>query len=305
MYVFDRGKFLNESEVSISVRNRGLNYGMGCFEGIRAFWNESRQQLFVFRLADHFKRFHESGHSLNLTIPYSQMQLFHGTIQLLKINNVQEDTYIRPICIDGEKSLHPDTVNSFTRVMIYLVALKSYISKPTIKVKVSSWSRIGSNMIPPQTKPTAGYLNSALASTEAKLNGFDEAVFLTKEGKVSEGPGENIFIVKNGQLMTPPISDDILAGITRDTVMNLAKYVLRLPVFERSLARTELYSADEVFFTGTAIGIKPIVQIDRRNIGIGKEGPITKQIRLRYDQIVRGNNPNYSGYCTPVYSHQS
>lgn len=301
MYIFDQGKFIHESEFSISVRNKGLNYGMGCFDGIRAFWNEDQQQLYVFRLPDHLQRLHHSGESINLIIPFTQMQLFHFTIRLLIMNNVREDMYIRPICIDAENSLHPDAVNSSTRLMIYLVSLKSYISAPTIKVSVSSWTRIGNNIIPPQTKSTAGYLNSSLASTEAKLNGFDEAIFLTKDGNVCEGPGENIFIVKNQQLITPPISDDILAGITRNTVMHIATQELRLPILERSLARTELYSADEVFFTGTAIGIKPIVNIDRRMIGNGSEGAVTQQIRLRYDQIVRGNNPQYLGYCTSVY----
>jgi branched-chain amino acid aminotransferase len=166
--------------------------------------------------------------------------------------------------------------------LIYCTQLKYYISKPALDVSVSSWTRMGSNMIPPQAKPTGGYLNSALASTEARLNGFDEAIFLTNEGNVSEGPGENIFIVKNNQLMTPPISDDILAGITRNTVMQLA-HELRLPFFEKSLSRSELYSADEVFFTGTAIEIKPIIEIDHKKIGIGDEGPITKEIRSRYD----------------------
>ncbi|MDQ0857571.1 branched-chain amino acid transaminase [Bacillus sp. V2I10] len=283
------------------VRNKGLNYGLGCFEGIRAFWNEKQKQLFVFRLLDHYKRFHESGHSLHLNIPYSQMQLVYWTIQLLKINNIREDVYIRPICINGEITLGPELGGPFNRVMIYCTHLKEYIAKPALNVSVSSWTRVGSNMIPPQVKPTGGYLNSALASTEARLNGYDEAIFLTKEGNVSEGPGENIFIVKNNQLITPPISDDILSGITRDTVMQLAKHELRLPVFEKSLARTELYSADEVFFTGTAIGIKSIIQIDRRIIGTGQEGPITKEIRSIYEKIVRGDNVNYLGYCTPVY----
>jgi branched-chain amino acid aminotransferase len=301
VYIFDQGRFVDESEVSISVRNKGLNYGLGCFEGIRAFWNDSQEQLYIYRLFDHYKRFHESGKSLQLNIPYSQMQLFHWTIQLLKINNIREDVYIRPICINGENTLRPELSARFNRVMIYCIPLKEYISKSALHVSVSSWTRVGSNMIPPQTKSTGGYLNSALASTEARLNGFDEAIFLTEEGNVSEGPGENIVIVKNKQVITPPITDDILAGITRDTVKQLANHELRLPFIEKSLSRTELYSADEVFFTGTAIGIKPIIQIDHRIIGIGQEGPITKEIRSRYENIVKGNNPNYLGYCTPVY----
>ncbi|WP_311775112.1 branched-chain amino acid transaminase [Alkalihalobacillus sp. TS-13] len=301
MYIFDQGQFLNEDKGLVSVRNKGLNYGLGCFEGIRAFWNEKQKQLFVFRLIDHYKRFQESGSSLLLNIPYTQMQLVIWTIQLLKINNIREDVYIRPICINGENMLRPELAGPFNRVMIYCTLLKDYIAKPALNVSVSSWTRMGSNMIPPQAKSTGGYLNSALASTEARLNGYDEAIFLTKEGNVSEGAGENIFIIKNNQLITPPISDDILPGITRDTVMQLAKHELRLPVFEKSLARTELYSADEVFFTGTAIGIKPIIQIDRRIIGIGQEGLITREIRSIYEKIVRGDNVKYLNYCTPVY----
>lgn len=301
MYIFDQGRFLAEPEFSISIRNKGVNYGLGCFDGIRAFWNESQNQLFAFRTFEHCKRFHESCHSLNLPIPYSPMHLFHLTIQLLKINHIREDVYIRPLCIKGESTLRPDLSTPYNRVIIYSTLLKDYISKPALSVSISSWTRLGSNMIPPQTKPTGGYLNSALASTEARLNGFDEAVFLTAEGNVSEGAAENIFIVKNNHLFTPPVSDDILAGITRDTVMTLAKNEFKLPVLEKSLSRTELYSADEVFFTGTAIGIKPIIQIDRKMIGGGQEGPITKGIRSIYDQMVRGDIQKYLSYCTPVY----
>ncbi|WP_408007370.1 branched-chain amino acid transaminase [Pseudalkalibacillus sp. A8] len=300
MYIFDQGRFLREPEVSVSVRNKGLNYGLGCFEGIRAFWNSSQNQLYLFRLFDHYERFRESGKSLHLNIPYTTDQLIQWTIQLVKINAVREDVYIRPICIKGEDTLRPDLLSPYNRLFIYLTRL-DYIPKPALHVCVSSWTRIGSNMIPPQTKPIGGYLNSGLATSEARLNGFDEAILLTKEGKVSEGPGENIFIIKNKQLCTPPVSDDILSGITRDTVMQIAQKELNLSVIERSLARTELYSADEVFFTGTAIGIKPIIQIDRRIIGTGREGGITREIRSRYDQIVRGSNQGYLGYCTPVY----
>jgi branched-chain amino acid aminotransferase len=299
-YVFDQGRILDESMVSISVRNKGLNYGLGCFEGIRAFWNESQNQLFIFRIYDHYKRFHDSGNSLHILIPYSSLELIHWTIQLLRQNNVREDVYIRPICFKGANTLSPDLLDPFNRVSIYCTKIE-YMPKPALKVCVSSWNRSGNNMIPPQAKSTGNYLNSGLATSEASLNGFDEAIFLTDKGNVSEGPGENIFMVKNNKLITPPISDNILSGITRDTVMQIAKNELHLPVSEKSLARTELYSADEVFFTGTAIGIKPIINIDNRIIGKGSEGEVTKNIRFLYENIVRGNNPHYLGYCTPVY----
>ena len=299
-YVFDQGEILDESKVSVSIRNKGLNYGLGCFEGIRAFWNESQNQLFIFRIYDHYKRFQASGNSLHIHIPYTKIQLIHWTIQLLRQNNIREDVYIRPICFKGANTLRPDLIDSFNRVSIYCTELE-YMPKPALKVGVSSWNRTGNNMIPPQAKSTGNYLNSGLATSEASLNGFDEAIFLNDKGNVSEGPGENIFIVKNNKLITPPISDNILAGITRDTVMQIAKNEIQLPVLEQSLSRTELYSADEVFFTGTAIGIKPIINIDNRIIGKASEGIITKNIRFLYENIVRGNNTNYLGYCSPVY----
>jgi branched-chain amino acid aminotransferase len=300
MYVFDQGRILEESKVSVSIRNKGLNYGLGCIEGIRAFWNERQKQLFIFRIYDHFKRFHESGHSLHISIPYSISQLIVSTIQLLRKNNFREDVYIRPLCFKGANIIGPDLVDPFNRVSMYCTIIE-YKPKPALKVSVSSWNRLGNNIIPPQAKSTGGYLNSGLATTEAILNGFDEAILLTDRGHVSEGPGENIFIIKNNKLITPPISDNILAGITRDTVIQLAKIVLKIPVYEQSLSRAELYSADEVFFTGTAIGIKPIINIDNRIIGKGIEGPFTNYLRLFYDDIVRGNNPNFLNYCTPVY----
>ncbi|WP_035098443.1 branched-chain amino acid transaminase [Anoxybacteroides tepidamans] len=299
-YIFDQGQFVDESNAVISVRNKAFNYGLGCLEGIRAFWNEEHHQLYVFRLLDHYQRFFQSGKSLHIDIPYSPLQLAQWTIQLLRLNAVREDTYIRPICFKGANTLHPDLTNSYNRVIIYC-AKTAFIPNKALKVCITSWERIASNMIPPQTKSTGGYLNSALASAEANLNGFDEAIFLTAEGNVSEGAKENIFIVKNNQLITPPVSDDIVAGITRNTVMVLAKNILRIPVKEQSISRVELYSADEVFFTGTAIGVKAVVEIDRRTIGFGQEGPITKQIRNLYNQIVRGNHPDYLSYCTPVY----
>ncbi|MBN8203119.1 branched-chain amino acid transaminase [Bacillus sp. NTK034] len=299
-YVFDQGEILDESKVSVSIRNKGLNYGLGCFEGIRAYWNEYQKQLFIFRIWDHYKRLNESGNSLHIQVPYTPIQLIKWTIQLLRQNNVREDVYIRPMCFKGANTLRPDLTDPFNRVTIYCTAFE-YKPKPALKVCVSSWSRTGNNMIPPQAKSTGNYLNSGLATTDALLNGFDEAIFLTDEGNVSEGPGENIFIVKNNRLITPPISDNILAGITRDTVIQIAKNHLFLSVSEHSLSRTELYSADEVFFTGTAIEIKPIINIDHRKIGKGIEGDLTKKIRFHYENIVRGNNPHYLSYCTPVY----
>ena len=299
-FMFDRDGFVDELSLSVSVKNKGLNYGLGCIDGIRAFWNDEQKQLFIFRLEDHYKRFQGSGKSLFINIPYSVAQLSYLTKKLLLMNQVTQDVYIRPICFKGANTLRPDLRDQFNHLAIY-TDLTEYEPKPFFKVCISSWTRVGSNMIPPQAKPTAGYLNSGLAINEAILNGYDDAIFLTKEGNVSEGAAENIFIVRGNEILTPPASDDILPGITRDTVAKIVNNELGLSIFEKSIARVELYEADEVFFTGTAIGVKPVVEIDRRMIGNGKLGPVTLKIQQIYNQIVRGEMPAYLNYCSPLY----
>ncbi len=299
-FMFDKDRFVDERSLSLSIKNKGLNYGLGCIEGIRAFWNKEQKQLFVFRLDNHFKRFHGSGKSLYIPIPYSIDQLSEITRQLLSINQVTQDVYIRPLCFKGANTLRPDLNDPLNHLAIYL-DLTEYEPKPSINVCVSSWTRVGSNMIPPQTKSTAGYLNSGLAINEAVLNGYDGALFLTREGNVSEGATNNLFIVRRNEVVTPPVSDDILPGITRNTVAQIVYRELGLSMREQSITRVELYEADEVFLTGTALGIKPVVEIDRRMIGNGKIGQITHKIQKTYDQIARGGISSYISYCTSVY----
>ncbi|WP_243290902.1 branched-chain amino acid transaminase [Bacillus sp. FJAT-47783] len=299
-YIYDQGNFIEDKWATVSIKNKGLQYGLGFIEGIRAFWNREENQLYLFRMEDHYIRFHQSGNILHMPIPLSVDALNQITIELMKINKVMSDVYIRPICFKGEQTITPTLLEPINRVAIFQETL-TYVPKPSIKVSVSSWRRNGNDMIPPQAKSTAGYLNSALARLEANQNGFDEAIFLTTNGFVCEGSSENIFLVKEHQLMTPPVSDGILPGITRDTVMTLAKNELGMEVIERSVSRSELYRADELFFTGTAIGIKPIVEVDHRPVGQGKSGPITEKIQQLYELMVRGKLPNYKHYCTAVY----
>ncbi|WP_241657240.1 branched-chain amino acid transaminase [Halobacillus salinus] len=298
--MFDRTHFVDERTLSVSVKNKGLNYGLGCIDGIRAFWNEDKNQLYIFRLEDHFERFHRSGKALSIQIPYSVDQLSYITKQLLLMNRTTQDVYIRPICFKGGNTLRPELQDPYNHLAIYADYI-DYEPKPSLKVGISSWTRMGSNMIPPQAKSTAGYMNSGLAIQEAALNGYDEAVFLTEEGHVSEGAAENIFIVRGGEVFTPPIADDILPGITRDTVAEILMEELRIPISEKSIARVELYEADEIFLTGTAIGIKPIIEVDRRRIGKGEPGEVTLEIQRLYNKIVRGQMPPYLFYCTPLY----
>lgn len=301
-YVFYQGQIVEESEVKISIRSKAFNYGLGCFEGIRAYWDEEKQELYGFRLLEHYERLLESCKCLNMPIPYSAQELCDWTVELLKKNNLKTTTYIRPVVYKGSEKLSPTLYgDDDNRVLIYCQPLGSFTGKTELKVAVSSWRRISDTMLPPRTKATAAYLNSALASLEVLENGFDEAVFLTESGNVCEGPGENIFIVKKNKLITPPASDNILEGITRDVVMELAKNELGMEVVERSIARTELYNSQEVFFSGTAMEVTAVVEVDRKQVGTGKEGDVCKRLKELFFGLTTGNNPKYAHYCTPIY----
>ena len=301
-YVFYQGEIVEESQVSISIRSKAFNYGLGCFEGIRAYWDDEKQQLYGFKLKEHYERLLQSCKALNLNIPYSVEELCDVTVELLKKNGFKTTTYIRPIVYKGADSLGPTLYgDDDNRIVIYCLPLGSYTDKDELRVAVSSWRRISDTMLPPRTKATAGYLNSALASLEVLENGFDEAIFLTESGNVCEGPGENVFLVKNNKLITPPPSDHILEGITRDLVMTLAKDELGMEVVERSVARTELYNSQEVFFSGTAMEVTAVVEVDRRKVGSGSQGPVCKKLKDLFGQITLGRNPKYADYCRPVY----
>lgn len=301
-YVFYQGEIVEESTVSIDIRSKAFNYGLGCFEGIRAYWDEEKQQLYGFTMMQHYERLLESCKALNMNIPYTAEELCKFTVELLKKNEFKTSTYIRPIVYKGSTKLGPTLYgDEDNRIVIYCQPLEKYMGKSELSVAVSSWRRISDTMLPPRTKATAGYLNSALASLEVLQNGFDEAIFLTDAGNVCEGPGENIFLVKKGKLITPPPSDHILEGITRNLVMTLGKEELGIEVVERSVARTELYNSEEVFFSGTAMEVTPVVEVDRRIVGTGKEGQVCKELKELFHGITLGKNPKYAHLCTPIY----
>lgn len=299
--VFYQGEFMEERDVNISIRSKVFNYGLGCFEGIRAYWDDKNQQLYVFRMREHYERLLQSCKTLYMDLPYTVDELCDFTVELLRKNNFKTTTYIRPVAFKGSEQLTPTLYDNDNRLLMYCQPLGSYAGKDALRVAVSSWRRVGDNAIPARTKPTGGYLNSALASLEVLQNGYDEAIFLTEQGNVCEGPGENLFIFKNNKLITPPTSDCILEGITRDTVMKLAKDELGLEVVERSISRSELYSADEVFFSGTAMEVTSVVEVDNRKIGDGVPGKVCNQVKELFFGLTTGNNPKYSSYCTPVY----
>ena len=251
---------------------------------------------------EHYERLLESCKALYLEIPYTAKELCDITVSLLKKNGFKTTAYIRPIVYKGSNHINPTLFgDGDDRIIIYCQPFGNFTGKSTLRAAVSSWRRVSDTMLPPRTKATAAYLNSSLASLEVLQNGFDEAIILTDSGNVCEGPGENIFIIKKGKLITPPPSDHILEGITRDLVMDLAKNELGMEVIERSVARTELYNVQEVFFSGTAMEVTSVVEVDRRKVGTGEEGEICKKLKELFFDVTKGNNPKYAHYCTPVY----
>lgn len=300
-FAFFRGEIRPIQEAKISVMTSAFNYGTGVFEGIRAFWNAEEGELFAFRMREHYVRLLRSARVLLIDLPYTVEDLCRITVELLRREGFREDVYIRPIAYKASEEIGVRLHNLESDLAIFAVPFYAYLPEGGIRAMISSWRRVEDNAIPARAKITGAYVNSALAKTEAYLAGFDEAIVLNEDGQVAEGSAENLFLVREGVLVTPPITANILEGITRDTVIALARD-LGIPVVERPVDRTELYLAEEVFLTGTAAGLAPVVEIDRRRIGTGKPGPVFTQLRDLYERIVRGKEPRYRAWCTPVYS---
>lgn len=297
-----KGAFRPIDEAKVSIRTKAFNYGLGCFEGIRAYWNAEKGQLYVFRIYDHYRRMHESCRIIKLPMTESVDHLVETTLELIRRNNHREDVYIRPIFYNGSEKLSPTLTTTDNEFAMYTLPMGKYFSSPKgLTACVSSWRRVSDNMIPARSKPTAAYLNSALARFEAQANGYDEAIFLTNDGAVSEGSAEHIFIVRNGRLVTPTSQEDNLDGITRRTIMEIARSELGFDVEERRVSRTELYVADEAFVCGTGVELTPLVEIDRRTVGNGDCGPMTKKLMEYYHSVVHAEVPKYAGWCTPVF----
>jgi branched-chain amino acid aminotransferase len=300
--VYFNKHFVPLSDARVSIRTNALHYGSGVFEGIRAYWNAAVQQLFVFKLPEHYERMVGNCKVLKLKLDHDVKELCAVTVDLLRRNQPKEDTYIRPIAYISSEGLGPKLLGYETGFAIYTIPLGDYIDTSVgIKVGFSSWRRISDNTIPARCKVTGGYVNSALARTEAMEQGYDEALFLTQDGFISEGSAENIFLVRNGSLITPDRSQDILEGITRDVLLTLCREELGLTVVERQVGRTEVYVADEVFLCGTGAQVSPVIEVDRRPVGSGKMGPVTARIQQVYFDVVKGNHGKYRHWCTPVY----
>ncbi len=300
-YIYFNNKFVPEDEAKVSVKTHALQYGTGVFEGIRAYYNEEEKALYAFRLLDHFRRFQLSCKTIFIKPSHTPEEFSEITVELLKKNFEASDIYIRPFAYKSE-----ETVSSFDLstlkdgFSIYTISMGRYLNTKGIKANISSWKRINDNAIPPRAKITGSYINTALAKTESTLNGYDEAIFTDEAGHVVEGSAENLFIIKGNSLITPPVSDDILQGITRQTMITLVRDHTDLAIVERSIGRTELYQADEIFLVGTGAEVAPVIEIDKRVVGEGEIGKYTKKLKDLYFDLVHGKLTQYSEWCTKI-----
>ncbi|MCY0908423.1 MAG: branched-chain amino acid transaminase [Sulfobacillus thermosulfidooxidans] len=292
-------RFLPLEEATVSIATHGLNYGTGCFEGIRAYHNREQDKLYIFRLREHYERFARSCQIMRIDPGHSVDEMMERTVQLLAQQNFHEDVYIRPLAFKADPVIKVTLEGIRDEFGVFAVPLGDYLPTSGIHVAVSSWRRLEDNAIPSRAKVTGSYVNTALAVTDAHLAGFDDAIFLTEAGHVAEGSAANFFMVREGMLITPDISENILEGITRQTIMQLA-HDLGIPAASRTIDRSELYVADELFLVGTGVQISPITRIDHRMVGDGTIGKITQQLQSLYNQVVRGESDAYRSWLTPI-----
>ncbi len=298
---FFRGQFVPLEEAMVPVTTHAFNYGTAVFEGVRGNWNAEQGELYIFRLAEHIARLRQNAKILRIGISYPDDELVRVVTELAQRNDYHEDVYVRPMAYKAQSVIGPRLHNVSDDVLFYLIPLGAYLDSASgISCMVSSWRRVDDNMIPARAKVSGLYVNNSLAKTEAEQSGFDEAIMLNSDGHVSEGSGENIVMVRRGTLITPPPQDNILEGITLETVCELAAE-LGYPVQQRSIDRTELYIADELFMTGTAAHVTPVTSVDRLPVGDGAIGPITAAIQHRYFETITGRAAHRE-WLTPVYA---
>lgn len=292
-------------EARVGILTHALHYGTGVFDGIRGYYDERQEQLFLVRPMEHFRRWKANAGILRIGIAPDASELCGIAVELIRRNRFREHIYVRPLAYKSAEKIgvQPDNRDAFS---VIVVPFGDYLdSRHGLHAGVVSWRRIEDNAIPGRAKICGSYVNSALAGDEARRNGFDEAIFLTEEGHVAEGATCNIFLVRAGKLITPPGSENILEGITRNCVMELARNELHLEIVERPVDRSELYLADEMFFTGTAVEVAPIVRVDHRNVGSGAIGPVAAELRFLYKEASRGRLAAYSHWLLPAYENPS
>jgi branched-chain amino acid aminotransferase len=304
LIVYFDGRYMPIHDARVGILTHALHYGTGVFEGIRAYWDETQQQLFAFRANEHYERWKQNCGILRIKIPPSAEELTAITLELLRRNAFRTDVYIRPLAYKSAErvGVSLDDQDAFT---ITALPFGEYLpADQGVHACVSSWRRVQDNAIPPRAKICGAYVNSAMASADARLSGFDEAILLNEDGHVAEGATCNIFMLRKRTLITPPVTENVLEGITRDSVIKLAASELGIETLERPIDRSELYQCDELFFTGTAVAITPVVRVDHRSVGDSRVGSITRKIQQLYFDVTRGHSHAYQNWLTPVYQTQ-
>jgi branched-chain amino acid aminotransferase len=305
LIVYHDGAYTRYDDAKIGLLTHGLQYGTGCFEGVRGFWNASEEQLYLLELGAHYERLAQSARILLMKLPHTPEELCRITVELCGRNNFKSDVYLRPFSYKANEEIGVRLHDVRDAFAIVAMPFDRYFdAKRGLRCGVSSWRRIDDTMAPARGKITGTYVNSALAKSDAILNGFDEAIMLAADGHVSEGSAENLFMVRRNVLYTPDASQNILEGVTRRAIMTLAREELGVEVVERAIDRSELIVADEVFITGSAAGVQWIESIDHRPVGNGELGPISQQLIDLYDAAVRGRLPKYRHWLTATYAER-
>jgi branched-chain amino acid aminotransferase len=300
-HAYFKGKIVPYSEAKVGVATHALNYGTAVFGGMRGYWNDKKEKLFVFRPVDHYKRFLNSCKMMCMEIDHTPESLTDLTIELLRQDAYQQNIYIRPLAYKADEVVGVRLHNLKDELTIFAMPFEQYVkNEANAHVTISSWRRMDDNTIPARGKISGAYASSALIKTDAVRAGFDEAVVLTQDGHLAEGSAMNIFMFRDGVLVTPPVTDNILEGITRFSVMELAKNELGLPVVERPIDRSEIYVCDEFFMTGTAAQITVVTKVDHRPVGKGVMGPVADSLRKLFDEIFHGNNSKYAHWNAEV-----
>ena len=304
--VYFGGKFVPLREATINIMTHAFQYGTGVFEGIRGYYNADEKQMYIFRMKEHYERLHNSCKLIRLELDKSVDELCSLTVELMKKNKPTCDMYIRPNVYKSGLVVGPSLLNKNgsnpTALSIYTLPMGDYVDiSKGLHVCVSSWMRVEDNALPARGKIQGSYVNAALSKTDALLTGFDDAIVLSDDGHVSEGSAMNLFLVRDGKLITSGVSSNILEGITRATIIELAKNEFGIDTVERQIDRTELYVSDEAFFCGTGAQVSPITKIDNREVGNGKVGPISKKLQDLYFEVVKGKKAKYKSWCEAVY----
>jgi len=305
-FAYFEGQIVPFEKATVSVMTHALNYGTAVFGGLRGYWNSEEEQLYLFRPLDHFERFLQSASLLRMTLPHTPETLTEVLRQLIQAEGYQTNCYVRPLAYKSSEMIGVKLHGVDDEITMFSIPFGSYVDdkEDGMHVGFSAWRRVDDNAIPARGKIAGSYVNSALIKSDALLAGYDEALVLTQDGHLSESSAANLFIVRRGQLITPAVNGDVLEGITRRTVIELAREELGLTVVERAIDRTEVYVADEMFMCGTGVQIAAVTQVEHRNVGTGKMGEVTRALSSVFYDVVTGRNPKYRHFLSPVYDKE-